>query len=287
MGGRLKRLRCALLRVVPDCLTQAQAIAFVMFLSFFPALLLGLGLMSLLRLSGNPVQALPAGLRAVLPETGTRMVADFLARLNGRPERLIGLGLIGTLLLGGQTMASYLDAFALVWRHQQRVRHLARLRRGLLMLALTVLPWMVTILLSMLGRELRSWMATRFGGGLLMNLAWGVFYQSLALLAGWLTLGIMYRLGQPPHPGRPYRMPGAAVATLLWWLLNVSFSLYVRHVPYSLVYGSLATVIGLMVWMYFVALVVLIGAAYNAEMAEAEQASRVRACTSERSSVRA
>jgi uncharacterized BrkB/YihY/UPF0761 family membrane protein len=39
-----------------------------------------------------------------------------------------------------------------------------------------------------------------------------------------------------------------------------------RHVPYSLVYGGLAVTIGLLIWMQITATILLIGAAYNAEL---------------------
>ncbi|MBI3484995.1 MAG: YihY/virulence factor BrkB family protein, partial [Acidobacteria bacterium] len=41
--------------------------------------------------------------------------------------------------------------------------------------------------------------------------------------------------------------------------------IYMSHVPYGLVYGGLAAAIGLLVWMNLCALIVLLGAAYNAE----------------------
>jgi membrane protein len=36
--------------------------------------------------------------------------------------------------------------------------------------------------------------------------------------------------------------------------------------PYDVVYGGLAAAIGLLIWMYLTAVVVLLGAAYNAEL---------------------
>jgi membrane protein len=63
-------------------------------------------------------------------------------------------------------------------------------------------------------------------------------------------------------------LPGAMLATLLWWLVNVIFGFYVRRVPYSLVYGGLAAVIGLLIWMQISAMIVFLGAAWNAEADE-------------------
>jgi membrane protein len=62
-------------------------------------------------------------------------------------------------------------------------------------------------------------------------------------------------------------LPGAAVATLLWWLANALFGFYVRRVPSNVVYGGLAAVIGLLVWMQISAVIVFFGAAWNAESA--------------------
>jgi membrane protein len=86
----------------------------------------------------------------------------------------------------------------------------------------------------------------------------------LALVMAALILLVMYRAGRPGCTGWNEVLPGAVLATLLWWVVNTAFGYYVRRVPYSVVYGSLAAAIGLMVWMYLSAVVVLIGAAYNA-----------------------
>jgi membrane protein len=59
--------------------------------------------------------------------------------------------------------------------------------------------------------------------------------------------------------------PGAILSTILWWVVDVVFGFYVRKMPYDVVYGGLAAAIGLLLWMYLTAVVVLIGAAYNAE----------------------
>ena len=72
-------------------------------------------------------------------------------------------------------------------------------------------------------------------------------------------------------------LPGAAVATLLWWLVDVLFGIYVRRVPYSVVYGGLAAVIGLIIWMQLSAVIIFLGAVWNAELAESCKGSRIYA----------
>jgi membrane protein len=82
------------------------------------------------------------------------------------------------------------------------------------------------------------------------------------------ALVLLYRIGRPGHRGFMSLFPGAIVSTVLWWVVDVVFGFYVRKMPYDVVYGGLAAAIGLLLWMYLTALVVLIGAAYNAESHE-------------------
>ena len=56
------------------------------------------------------------------------------------------------------------------------------------------------------------------------------------------------------------------MATVLWWVVSIALGFYLRHVPYSLVYGGLAVTIGILIWMQSTATILLIGAAYNAEL---------------------
>ncbi len=53
-------------------------------------------------------------------------------------------------------------------------------------------------------------------------------------------------------------------------MTNALFGFYVRRVPSNVVYGGLAAVIGLLIWMQISAVIVFLGAAWNAEMAAAK-----------------
>jgi membrane protein len=86
------------------------------------------------------------------------------------------------------------------------------------------------------------------------------------LLIALAVLTVIYRVGRPGHHGLKEHLPGAQVATVLWWTVSIALGFYLRTVPYSLIYGGLAVTIGLMLWMQLTATILLIGAAYNAEL---------------------
>src|SRR5260370_1381057 len=70
---------------------------------------------------------------------------------------------------------------------------------------------------------------------------------------------------------------GDMVVAPLWWLLDVRFGVYVRRVPFSFVYGGLAGVVGLIIWMQLSAVIIFLGAVWNAELAESRKRARAHA----------
>src|SRR5262249_14126223 len=119
-------------------------------------------------------------------------------------------------------------------------------------------------------KQVRGWLIKHIGlSGLFHALGFATYVATVFLLA-MCVLVVMYRIGRPSHHGFRALLPGAVVASVLWWAADISFGFYVRKMPYDLVYGGLAAAIGLLLWMYLTALVVLVGAAYNVEARESE-----------------
>jgi len=78
-------------------------------------------------------------------------------------------------------------------------------------------------------------------------------------------------------------MPGALVATVLWFAATLVFGWYVtRFANYSQVYGSLGVGIALLFWLYIICLCVLCGAEFNVQF-ESCLVRQAPALSSERS----
>jgi membrane protein len=83
-----------------------------------------------------------------------------------------------------------------------------------------------------------------------------------------LALDVLYRWAPDREPTKfRWLSVGAVVATGLWVLASIGFSIYVDNFArYSKVYGSLAGVIILLLWLWLTAYATLLGAEINAEM---------------------
>ncbi len=60
-----------------------------------------------------------------------------------------------------------------------------------------------------------------------------------------------------------YQLPGAVFSAVVWYLFSWLFSLYVDMSGYFSIYGSIATWLIMMVWLYFCIYIFLIGAFIN------------------------
>ena len=132
---------------------------------------------------------------------------------------------------------------------------------------MSIVAWLLTVGLSVFGRPLRQWMTGGFGQSPLARGLWTVMLAVLGMVLAILVLALIYRLARPSETTRSSVLPGATAAAILWWAVNLLFGTYVRHMQYGPVYGGLAAAIGLMVWMEFSAMIVFLGAAWNAERA--------------------
>jgi membrane protein len=100
--------------------------------------------------------------------------------------------------------------------------------------------------------------------------------ETLMLLLRWPILGgaavavalILYRWGPRRRPP-PWRWlwPGAVAAPLLWVFASAALTFALREFPaFGAAYGSLASALALLLWLYITALVFLLGGALNAEL---------------------
>lgn len=275
MAAFLKNLAGALRRLFPDCITLGQAIAFNMFLAFFPLLLLALGLLGGTSLFHDALREIPRGLDLILPPGSSDVLSDYFVRRTVHPDRWIWLGLVGTLIAGTQVMVGYMEGFRSVEGVLQRPSYWRRQIRALALVCLTIVPMLAVVLLTVFGKQTRQWLLQRTQSVLLARELELGFYAAVVFVLAMGVLVLLYRLGRPGYPGLRRLLPGAALATILWWAVDIGFGLYVRKIPYNVVYRGVASAIGMMIWMFLTALIVLLGAAYNAEVRE-RASSRIK-----------
>ena len=263
-----KRVYRMVLRVFPECGTISQAVAFNLFLAFFPTLLVAVGVAST-RIGGKTsLLDLITDLTRFLPPGSQQIVSQFLVRRGPDAWKLALVGWTGTLFAGTQVMKLLMEGIHMVYGEPIRAGFIRRQLRALLLLLVTMAPLLAAAILGVFGRPLRRWYGHEFGHSAALQGVWSVFFPAVAIVLAAVSLTVIYRVARPYGETLRNVLPGAMVATLLWWFANVLLGFYVREVPYNVVYGGLAAVIGLMIWMQVSTVIIFLGAAWNAELAE-------------------
>jgi membrane protein len=273
--GLIRRTISIWRRVFPRCSMISQAIAFNLFLAFFPTLLMVVaiatsrvgGRTALLELIRNFTEFLPPGSQGI--------VAEFLIKRGPNAWKIALLGSAGTLLVGSQAMKLVMEGIHYIYGDIEKPGFLHRQIRGLALLLVTFAPLVGAGILGVLGRPIRKWITNEFGTQTIFHGWWAFFFPAIAMLLAMMALTVIYRVARPQEDSLGNVLPGAAVATLLWWVADALFGFYVRRVPYSTVYGGLAAVIGLIIWMQLSAVIIFIGAAWNAELADSRRQDRI------------
>src|ERR1700730_3748769 len=241
-------------RIVPQCGMVSQAVAFNMFLAFFPMLLFGLGLLS-------------SSLRGENGKEIAARVSDFLWRRDVDPVRWTLFGAAGALLAGSQVIKLIMEGISLIYGDSRRHSFHGRQLRGLLLFSVMVVVWGAAVALSVYSGLLTGWITNGLAPTPLVRGLLKIALEAAATTLALFVLALIYRVARPRSGHWNSFLPGAVMATLLWAGANWLFGAYVRTVQYGPVYGGLAAAIGLMVWMEISAMLLFFGAAWNAESA--------------------
>lgn len=231
----------------------AAGIAFYAFLSIFPILLLALALGSLL--GGETfAETIVGQVSDVLtPQTET-LLAEALQVETGRGGASI-IGLV-ILLWGSLRVFRGLDiAFSRIYRSNPTPGFLTTVRNALLVFG--VITAAVLVLLA-----IRAYLH-------LFALPPSVVYLSPFLV--FFTLVVVFYPMYYVFPNAPQApvavVPGAAFAAVGWTLLGELFGLYAANAGTFALFGLIGAVLLLLVWFYFAAIIVLVGAIINAILA--------------------
>lgn len=99
---------------------------------------------------------------------------------------------------------------------------------------------------------------------------------ALLLVLYFITISILYRYG-PAH-AKKWKLfsPGSFLATLLAFITSWAFSYYINNFgAYNKLYGSIGTLIVVMIWLYLNSLILLIGFELNASVDVSKRTIRV------------
>jgi membrane protein len=240
-----------------ECPLRAASLAYHLLLSLFPLLLFLIYIGSNVLSAQGTRQALNRYLDEVIPAAANTVSGVVDQTIDARGT----IGLIGGALLlwSGSAVFSLLStALNVIWDADPRP-----FWRKRILAIVTVLIIGSLFIVSMWLSALVSWPWQ----GMLTTL-WLWLSRGIDLFVTVLLLGLVYRM--LPNRIVPWRAAfiGAFLAGTLWQIGKVLFGWFlISGLPnYGLVYGSLASVVILMLWTYLSGLIIFLGASLGSAL---------------------
>ncbi|MGB8486325.1 MAG: YihY/virulence factor BrkB family protein [Xanthobacteraceae bacterium] len=248
-------------------LTLAGGVAFFALLAMVPALTAGVSSYALFA-DARAIQAQLNLLSNIIPPAALDIVRDEIARIAASTDGKLTLSFLGSLALSlwsaNAGVKALFEALNIVYGEEEK-RSFVTLNAFSMLLTVCSIAGMLLVLAGVVVLPLVFAMIGLPGTKLtiIALLRWPAM-----LLLAMVAFGILYRYGPSRRlvQGRWITL-GSLTAAFLWLAMSATFSWYLGHVAnYTATYGALGAVIGLMMWIWLSAVIVLLGAKLNAEI---------------------
>jgi membrane protein len=253
-----------------NCFGIAKGAAYSSLLSFFPVMT-SLTTILVQSNASSVANQITMFVFDAVPPGSQELVERFFAVRDGEPVYLIAVAFLLSLWAASGAMMSLIEGFNAAY-HIPRGRGPVKERLIAALLVLCVaLPGVGASALIIFGNQTEATLLytigiSRNGAELTMWIVLLGKALRFLLALGGIVLGtaLLYQIA----PNRRLRFhdvwPGAIVASVLWLLTTAGFNWYVRNIAnYSVLYGSIAAVIALLVWMYLLSIIAFVGCEFN------------------------
>ncbi|MCX6257259.1 MAG: YihY/virulence factor BrkB family protein [Bacteroidia bacterium] len=252
--------------------TRASSIAFNFFIALFPAIIFFFTLIPFISSIDFQFEIL-ALLKSILPVNAYIIIKDTLEDIiTNRRGSLLSFGFVAALYFSTSGLSSMIDAFNNSY-HIQKTR--SWMSQRLLSIVLTIiLTILITtaVILMVFSETVINYLVHMHVlevGRTYYLLIFGKWVIILALL--FFAISILYYFAPVKKDKWRFISAGSTLATLLTIATSVGFSYYINNFGnYNKLYGSIGTILVLLVWMYFNSLVLLIGFELNVSIQNAK-----------------
>lgn len=242
---------------------RASAIAYNFFMAIPPSLIFLFTLVPLFPISHQFEQELYSLIKDVIPgEKNNAYLIAFLKDLINKPRTgLLSLGFLLSLFFSSNAVMGIMRSFDKNYIGFRKRKEFQKRGAALKITLVLFILFLTSILLLIAQGEVLRWIGIRSATvrNIISNLRW-----AMILLLFFGSISYIYRHAPAVH--KKWRMinPGSILATFLMVICTLGFTWYVNHFGrFNEIYGSIGTVLILMILIFFNSLVLLIGFELN------------------------
>lgn len=247
--------------------TRANSMSYSFFMAIFPSIIVLFTVLAYTPLYSNFDTVLSESIHEIMPGQAGQMLFKTIQNIATIPRGgLLSLGFFLAIWFASNGMLSMMRGLEKDYKATFKRRN--GFQKRVMAIQLTFLVGFVlvaSVVLVILGNILLQFLIQYINADWLTRMALFTFRWIVVLSLFYATFSSIYRYGSSIRRPISFFNPGATLATLLSIATSWGFSFYVDNFGnYNKVYGSIGTLIVLMVWIQLNCMILLIGFEINA-----------------------
>ena len=239
----------------------AQA-AYFLIMSFIPFVLFLTAIVQYTPLTYREVRQ---AIMSVVPENLQGFVLNIVAEVFSKSAAVLPLSALVALWSSGKGMQALINGLNTIYHVKETRNWLVNRIYSMFYMFLFVLALIASLLLLVMGNRIHVLISgyVPFLGNMIGRILGAKTFLVFVML--FLVFLVLYRYLPNRRASLKSQVPGAFLTAVAWSVFSYLFSLYFTFFPdFSIMYGSLSTLILGMVWLYFCMNLLLYGAEINA-----------------------
>lgn len=245
----------------PEMRVLPGQLAFFFFLTLIPLVSLLGGLISLLDL---PYSSITEVLNSYFPDGAVNLLSAITTRTDLNANVIIFFA--SAILLASNGPHSMIVTSNQIYKIKDR-NYIIRRAKALLMTIVVVILLVFVLLIPVFGDMIFKMIATIDGSSTIRNLllsAYKVLKYPFSFVFIYYLIKILYIMAPDKRIERKNVIYGSLFTTICWILVTQIYSLYVEKFSnYTTLYGSMASILILMLWLYLISYIFVLGMALN------------------------
>lgn len=238
----------------------AASTAFFLFLSLIPALML---LCSIVPYTPLTEANLMSAARQITPDAMDALVTGIIADVYDKSVGIISITAVATLWSAGKGVLALLRGLNAVNDVEENRNYLLLRLVACLYIVLLLAAVLLSLLIMVFGNSIirlieENIPQTSYLFDLLIHFRTPFVWAVLTIV-----IALMYAYVPGTRQGFKMQLPGAVFAAIAWSVMTWAFSIYVDVFNGFTTYGSLTTIIILMLWLYAEMYIIMVGAYMN------------------------
>ena len=250
----------------------AAKTAYVIMLSLIPCMMLLFTLIQFTSLHKSDVLSLFVD---VFPSSIDPLVISIVDEIYGKSSTVISISAIVVLWTAGKGVTAIIQGLNSVFDVKETRNYLMLRAYGAFYTILIILAILLLLILVVFGNKIQALLVVKIP--LVGNITGAILRNRYVITVLFLALlfAVIYHFMPNTKMQFKFQLPGAAFTAIAWSLFSFAFSVYVDYFSnMSNMYGSLTTLIIVMLWLYMCMYIMLIGAEINAMLVEKKQIYR-------------